>query len=194
MEATSVPAAGGGTDHRRTVEFRAGLATATTAVTAVAMPILMLCQELLSDPLYGVVGALLFAMLVATLVLVGWWIDSIRTWWGDPPWRYGLPSRLAWVVPIYGIFASLDDGRTLLDSAGRQRWARRAWCWSWIAVIVLPWAESTWGPTVAAATAGRALLGLLPLILVTTSMASLRAAWSRQGAATSEPTADFAAD
>ncbi len=168
---------------RQRIEFRAGLAIAAAVALVLLCPLLMWASTVQDLSRWGtaVVGVPVLATLIATWGLTGWWIDSLRDWWGPHRWIHQRRSVANWLVPVVNVVAPPLEAGLVFDAAGRSEAWGRWWMRSWMAIVVVsvfrirsaPWAS---GLAVMAA-------GALVLWLLISSMRSLRAEWRRRDAA-----------
>ena len=178
--------AGSSTDEdRRRIEFRAGLSIAASSALAVLVPVshLVLTDDRSSGPLTAAVAVAWIVAAVATLGLTGWWIDSVRTWWGPHKWPHRRRSVASWLIPVVNLAAPPIEAGLLFRSAGRpERWSRW-WTGLWLVAVlcsvVRPLGWKVWG-VVDAWSFARMVAPVLVLWLVISSMRSLRAEWRRR--------------
>ena len=168
---------------RQRIEFRAGLAIAAALSLVALVPgAAWLGVEThtgrWSDALVGV-PALLAAL--ATLGLTGWWIDSIRTWWGPHRWHHSRSSTKNWLLPLVNLAAPPVEAGLLFESAEQPASWSRWWVGAWTLIVVgsiirvdpLAWLQTL--------VAGELLAGLVLWLLIS-SMRSLRVEWVRRDA------------
>ena len=192
--------AGTGSDeHRRRIEFRSRLAlTATCALVLLELVMqLVLTDERASWPLTASAAAAFLVAAVATMGFTGWWIDSVRTWWGPHEWPHRRRSVASWLIPVVNLAAPPIEAGLLFRSAGRpERWSRW-WTGLWLVAVlcsvVRPLGWKVWG-VVDAWSFARIVVPLLVLWLVVSSTRSLRAEWRRRDDTASLPPAATTVD
>ena len=175
----------GSDEDRRRIEFRAGLSVAAAAAVVVLSPVaqLVLADERASWPLTASAAAAFLAAAVATLGFTGWWIDSVRAWWGPHEWPHRRRSVASWLIPVVNLAAPPIEAGLLFRSAGRpERWSKW-WTGLWLVAVlcsvVRPLGWKVWG-VVDAWSFARLVPPALVLWLVVSSMRSLRAEWGRR--------------
>ena len=131
--------AGSSTDEdRRRIEFRAGLAIAASAALMAVVPVaqLVVADERASWQLTAAAALAFLIAAVSTLGLTGWWIDSLRTWWGPHMWPHRRRSVASWLIPVVNLVAPPIEAGLLFRSAGRpERWSRW-WTGLWLVAVL----------------------------------------------------------
>jgi hypothetical protein len=166
--------------RRRRIERRARVLTVVGATATVALPALSVL--VLAGPGGWTPGLAAVAGVVVVLGCTGWWIDAVREWWQLDWWVHRFRSVVAWLLPLFNLFAIAQESRILLDRAAAPRSVGRLFYVGFVVTVVLSWFRQTW-----AEVASTGLIGLLPLALVLLTMRSLRQEWRRRDGATREP-------
>ena len=159
--------------RRRRIELRAGVVIGLSGMATVLLPALSVV--VLAGPGGWIAGLSIVAVTLLVLGLTGWWIDSLREWWQLDWWVHRFRSAAAWLIPFLNLFAIAQESRILLDRALAPRWVGRLFYVGFVLCVLLSWFRQTWAEPVSTG-----LIGLLPLALVTLTMRSLRAEWSRR--------------
>ena len=169
--------------HRRRIELRAGVVIGLCGTAAVIVPAASVLVVYGSGGWAATVVAAAAALLqLAELGFTGWWIDSVRAWWELDWWVHRFRSVVAWLIPLFNLFAITQESRILLDRAKAPRWVGRCFYVGFVVTVLLSWFRQTWAEVVSTG-----LIGLLPLALVLLTMRSLREEWRRLDDAAPEP-------
>ena len=151
-----------------------------SATATVALP--TLSALVLTRPGGWTPGLAAVAVTLVVLGSTGWWIDALREWWQVDWWVHRFRSVVAWLIPLFNLFAITQESRILLDRAKAPRWVGRCFYLGFVVTVLLSWFRQTWAEAVSTV-----LIGLLPLALVLLTMRSLRAEWRRRDDAALEP-------
>jgi hypothetical protein len=165
--------------RRRRIEHRARVLTVVGATSTVALPGLSVL--VLAGPGGWAPGLAAVAGVVVVLGCTGWWIDAVRAWWQLDWWVHRFRSVVAWLLPLFNLFAIAQESRILLDRSDAPRSVGRLFYVGFVVTVALSWFRQTW-----AEAASTGLIGLLPLALVLLTMRSLRQEWRRRDEATRE--------
>ena len=160
-------------ERRGRIEHRARVVAVVGATATVVLPVLSVL--VLTGPGGWAPGIAAVALTLVVLGCTGWWIDALRGWWQADWWVHRFRSAVAWLLPLFNLFAITQESKILLDRAEAPRWVGRCFYVGFIVTVVLSWFRQTWAEVVSTG-----LVGLLPLVLVLLTMRSLRAEWRRR--------------
>ncbi|CAN5461771.1 hypothetical protein BH10ACT3_BH10ACT3_05800 [soil metagenome] len=166
---------------RQTIEFRTGLAIAAAVALAATAPLFAMAGSRYRSNGWSAaaLGIPPLAALIATFGLTGWWIDSIRAWWGPHRWFNTRSSLWNWLIPFVNLIAPPLEAGLLFQSAGRsERWGK-VWAGGWVLVVFGSVFHIQEIEGVVNLVSGLVISGLM-LWLVISSIRSLRAEWRRQ--------------